>query len=97
MIDEKKLKSIIQSVLEERFEGVEIISIDIEPDFDEYGGKILLVKVVFNAAEMKLDAEQAAGVLRHLLPKIYAAGESGFPVLSFIAASEAGKAKAATN
>ena len=91
MDHEKELKRIVRSVLESRFEDIDIVSINITPDFDEDGDKIIIVKVVFDSDMKKLDARETSGLLRRILPQIEDIGETGFPILSFIAKSELGK------
>lgn len=94
--DNKKLRTIIQAVLNERFDDVAIDSINIMPDVDEDGDRILHVEVVFDGKQKQLDASKTSTVLRHMLPKFAEIGERGFPVISYIAKSEIRKSKAAT-
>ena len=90
MVRMDKVEQILRSVLEQEFENVEILSINITPDLDEFGEKILIVKVVFDGDRRALDARKTSGLARHILPKIGAIGEDAFPVFSFIAKSELG-------
>lgn len=87
-IKRSEIEQIIRSVLCEKFSDVEIESIEALPDVDEDGEKVIVVKVVFDGNRKKLDAKKVSGVARSVLPKLEEAGESGFPIMSFIAKSE---------
>lgn len=91
MVSMNKVERIVRSVVEQEFENVEVSSIDITRDLDEYGENILLVKVVFDGDRRALDARKTSSLARHILPKIGEIGEDAFPVFSFIAKSELGK------
>lgn len=88
----EKIENIVRSVLADRFDDVVIHSIDVKPDFDEDGDRILYVEVVFDGVKRSLPAKTTSGLVRSLLPKMEAIGEDRFPVFSFIAKSEIGKA-----
>ena len=90
---EESIERIVRSVLEERFQGVEILEINVQPDYDEDGDSILLVTVVFSATGDYPDAREASSLARRILPEFEAAGAVGFPVFSFVADSELRKIK----
>ena len=93
---EERIEEIVRSVLKSRFDDLEILSINVTPDFDEDGDKIIVVKVVFDGERKTLNALETSGLVRRILPlmeKIGEIGETGFPILSFIAKSELGKTK----
>jgi hypothetical protein len=91
MAQKGKVEQIVRSVLAQEFGNVEILSINITPDFDEDGDSVLIVKVVFDGDKRVLDARKTSGLTRHVLPKIEKIGVNAFPVFSFIAKSELGK------
>lgn len=91
MTDTDTIRDIVRSILSERFENIDIVSINIDRDVDEDGAPILLVKVVFDGKKKQLDAKKASGLVRRILPKLAEADERGFPVLSFIEKSDLGK------
>lgn len=91
MAIDKQVEDVIAAVLEERFGTAKIVSVDVKPDVDEEGERVLFVNVVFNAGKKPLDARETSGLARRVLPKIEQLGETGFPVFSFIAQSELGK------
>lgn len=94
--DEASIRKIVESVLRTRFGDVEIVSVDVRPDVDASGDRILLITIVFDAKEKGLDARETSSLARRILPKMQAVGEEGFPVFSFIAKSELGKLKPET-
>lgn len=79
------VKRIVEETLRERCGDVfELVAV--RPDFDEYGGEILVIKAVFNMD--RLGAQRTSGLIRHLRPKLAEVGTEAFPVISFIAKSE---------
>lgn len=97
MSSREELQEIIEKLLVKQFGKIDIESIDIQPDVDEDGDDILFVRVVFDSKNNKpLDALKASSFVRHLRPKILDAGETAFPVLSFIAKSELENLKSET-
>lgn len=86
----QEIQKAVTDVLAERFgEGVRIVRVSSSEDVDSDGDPILLVKVVYDAPSEKLDAREASGVVRYLLPRLRDIAESRFPILSFIAKSDA--------
>ncbi|HEU0222957.1 MAG TPA: hypothetical protein VFR34_12200 [Paracoccaceae bacterium] len=83
-----RVRDIVANLLRERFANVTFRSIDVEPDEDADGDRILRVRVVFDAERKTLDPRKTLGLIRHLRPRLSKIKEEGFPVLSFIAASE---------
>ena len=86
-----RVKEIVESVLRSRFKDIDFSVIDIRPDVDEDGQRVLYVKIGFDSKTKFLDAGETSGLLRRILPKMEETGEHGFPILSFIAKSELGK------
>ena len=84
-LDLAKVRDMVEVTLRERCGNVfELISV--RPDFDEYGGEILVIKAVFN--KNRLGAQRTSGLIRHLRPRLAKVGTEAFPVISFIARSE---------
>ena len=84
-LDLAKVRDMVEVTLRERCGNVfELISV--RPDFDEYGGEILVIKAVFN--KHRLGAQRTSGLIRHLRPRLAKVGTEAFPVISFIARSE---------
>lgn len=91
MADQGIVKEIVRDVLTQELGSMEVVSINIWPDIDEYGEKIIKINVIFGGREKKLDPTKTAGLARHLIPRLQDVGEGAFPILSFIAKSELGK------
>ena len=89
-----KVKAIIRSVLESRFGDIEIHDIMIRAEEDDGGDRILFVKVILEGKPRILDPKETIGMPRRLIPLIEDAGETGFPVMSYIAKSELESLKA---
>ena len=80
-----RVKDIVETTLRERCGNVfELIAV--RPDFDEYGGEILVIKAVFNID--RLGSERTSGLRRDLRRRLAEADTEAFPVISFIAKSE---------
>ena len=92
MASDEDIIKVIKSVLRSRFRDIEISSIEVAPDVDEDGDKILAIKVIFSATQKILDSGETSGLVRRILPKMEKIGETRFPIFSFIAKSEMGKA-----
>ncbi len=95
--DNQAIRDVVERVLKERFDDVEIESIEVESDYDDDGDRILRVQVVFDGTRKKLDAHKTSSVLRYMRPKLEEIDEFAFPVISYIAASDLRKSKAATS
>ncbi|WP_147274961.1 hypothetical protein [Ferruginivarius sediminum] len=91
--DYRKVREAVERVVRERFNDVRIVSVDVTPDLDEDGQRILMIDVVFSADKKHLDSRKTVGLTRHVLPKLHEVDEPGFPVFSFIADSEMRKSK----
>lgn len=91
-----RTRRIVEAVLKERLDGVDIESIAVESDIDDDGDRLLRVQVVFDGTRKPLDAHKTSGILRYMRPRLEEIDEFAFPVISYIAASDLRKAKAAT-
>lgn len=96
MIDEK-IKQIFRSVLEERFDDVDIVSVDIEPGFDHDGDPVLNVRVIFDGKRKVVDGHKVVTFRRHLRERLAqeGQGEVPFPIMTYIAKSDLTDAGAA--
>jgi len=85
----------VKAALKRRFSGVDIVAVHVAPDVDQDGDRILRIEIVFDDHRGLLDAGKTSTAVRYLRPVIEQAGESGFPVISFVAKSEIGAHDAA--
>lgn len=90
------LKEVIETVVKNRFPDADIISVDVLEDEGSEGERVLRVTVVFETTSQSqlLDPHRAAGIVRHMRPKLRAIGEDAFPILSFISKADAEMAHA---
>lgn len=88
-----KIEQIVERIVEEVAReaiGSEILSVHVIADLDHYGDEIFRVKIVFepNSREGLLDPSKTTGLVRRILPRLSEEGTEGFPILSFISASD---------
>ncbi len=83
-----RIKRAVRSVIEDRLPDVDIVSVNVEPDFDEEGDRILRIMVVLESGDRTLDPAKSSGLIRHLRPELANLGEDSFPVISFVSQSE---------
>ena len=92
MADTSTVAEIVRNVLRDQFDIVRVAKIAAEPGVDQDGDHIWYVKVVLDDTELKrVDARTASGMVRYLRSRMIEAGDEDFPIVSFIAKSEAGK------
>lgn len=91
MSDSSKIKKIVESVLADKFDGIEIVAINVKADIDEDGDDVITINVVFDGTKKRLDSGKTSSLVRRVRPKFAEIGETAFPVFSFIAKSELGR------
>ena len=86
---EQIVEQIVKEIARESI-GSEIKSVHVISDLDHYGDDIFRVKIVFEprTKEGLLDSGKTTGLVRRILPKLSEKGVEGFPILSFISASD---------
>lgn len=87
----KRLEAIVGTLVAERFPDAQVDRIAVQPDHDSDGDKILRVSVIFKSALDDLDRDNSLGFVRMLRPRLIAAKSNEFPVVSFVAAEDAGR------
>lgn len=89
MVEETKIERLIRDTITARLSGVKVVSVEVSDDVDYSGDKVLTVRVIYDASK-KLDGAKLAGVLRSLRPRLSEElSEDRFPIMSFVAATEA--------
>ncbi|MCV0396031.1 MAG: hypothetical protein K5872_18230 [Rhizobiaceae bacterium] len=83
----------ISSVVRSHIRSGDVVNVIVEHSDDPDG--IIIVKIIFDAKNNKLDVKETSQLSRHVWKRLIELGEPGFPSLSFIAKSEAGKLAAA--
>jgi len=90
---ETQIGAIVQRFLEETFEGVKIVAVNVRARTDAEGDQVYDIHVIVGPGSRELDPRKLAGLVRRIRPSLEEAGEHGFPVFSFIDQSELGKLK----
>ena len=89
-MDHDTVEKLIIDLVRERFKDAEINSVEVDEDVDFDGDEILRVKVVFTAADNRLDSGLTSSFLRYLRPKLSEIGVRQFPVMSFVSHNDSG-------
>ncbi len=77
-----ELLKAVESVVREEFTDAVIDSVLVDEDVDSDGEPILRVTVVFQH-KASIDAKKAAGLVRHIRPKLNNRMADWFPIVSF--------------
>ena len=88
MRDLDAIRNVVLSTLEEDFDHIRILDVDINEDVDIDGDEVLRIDVIFEGAPKNLDARKLSGAVRHLKPKLYEIKEFAMPLLSFISRAD---------
>jgi len=96
MVAVKTVQKIVREILATRFPKIKIVTIKVVEDEDYVGTSLLRIDITFKAKDGDFDPARMRELPRLIMPKLKEAEETkdmGFPLLSFIAASELGKHK----
>lgn len=88
----EEVERTIVEVLNDQFDGVVFTKIYITPDRDDEGDEYLLVDAIVDDKQKWPETEKKVGLIRHMCPKLAEVGTEAFPIISFLAKSELGKA-----
>jgi len=89
----RSLESIILQALKDQFPKTDIERVVVTPDVDTDGDKIFRIIVVLKGHVAQLDRNELVGAIRNLRIRLTSEEHDEFPVLSFVAGSEAAKLK----
>lgn len=92
-IERTNVEEIIRDALQERFPNAAVNRVISRAGIDDDGDSILEITVVLEDSGTRLDRGRLVGFVRHLRSQLCAADHDEFPVLSFVARSEADKLK----
>lgn len=84
---------IIDEVVRERFRDANIIDVRVTEDTDADGDPVFKITVVFEARSGRVDAHKAAGLIRHVRPKLLENNETKFPHFRFVSKADAQRLK----
>lgn len=91
MRDFEKIARIVEDTATPVFGSVRILGVKAALGHDADGDEILRIKVLYDGIPDDVDIKGVSGLVRMLRPKLFAlAGESAFPVISYISNAEDG-------
>lgn len=92
--DMETLTKLIRDVLLEQFPDAGIDRVFVASGLDSDGDNILRVTVGLSGKDLR-GRERLVGATRHVMTKLAEAGNSDFPILSFVSTQEMGKIRRA--
>ncbi|MFN3459659.1 MAG: hypothetical protein ACK4ZN_01480 [Oceanibaculum sp.] len=92
-VDEKQIKAWLNELANSAFDEIKVVAINVRPSVGADGDRIFEVSLVYAGKAQRLNPEKTLGLTRKLLQRLAKAGETGFPIISFIAQSDLGKTK----
>lgn len=90
MADQAEVRNIIKAELARRLDTVKIVAVNLTPQTDHDGSRALFINVVYDGKQEQLDVGQTTSMVRHIRPLLEEAGETAFPVFTYIAKSDLG-------
>ena len=87
------IEDTIATISRDQIHSGDIVMLIVERSADSEN--VIVVNVIFDAKKNRLDVRETSQLSRHVWKRLIEMGETGFPSLSFIAKSEAGKLAAA--
>jgi hypothetical protein len=91
MRDFAKLTKIVEDTIAEEFGNVRFLGVKVVLGHDADGDEILRIKLLYDGAPDDLDIKKVGSLVRILRPKLLGlAGESAFPVISYISNADNG-------
>jgi len=81
-------KTVIRDLARKELNKVEVDSVQIRPDFDEYGDEIFFVRVVYDGDPNKIESRKTLNLFHKVRPQMIDAGEMAFPVFSYVPLSD---------
>jgi hypothetical protein len=91
MRDLEKIRDIVREFVAGELAPVEVLDVQIEESVDRSGEEYLRVGVLYDGVSKDLDTRKTVSMIRLLRPILFEkAGETGFPVISYISSSDLG-------
>jgi hypothetical protein len=91
MRDLEKIRDIVRKFVVDELAPVEILDVHIEESVDRGGEEYLRVGVLYDGVSKDLDTRKTVSMIRLLRPILLdQAGETAFPVISYISSSDLG-------
>jgi hypothetical protein len=93
MRDLEKIEEIVRDTLTAEFQKIQFSDVQVREELDSDGDRILHVYVIFEGAPKHADIRKLSGAVRHVRPKLTEAGETAFPLFSFLSRDDVGAGK----
>ena len=95
-MDKQRIREIAEAAFKSRFSDIDIVSINIKPDFDyHYDEPLVIVKIIYDAKVEKLLAQESPNTIdvrSEIVDKLWNIKDSpGWPLVRFIAKSDIGR------
>jgi hypothetical protein len=91
--DVNKIRDLLWPIVERELGGPRIVALNIRPELDRDGDPVLFITVVFDDRKKDIRPKSIAGMVRKVRPTMLKAGETSFPVFTYVGRSELGKIK----
>lgn len=89
MRDAAEIAKVVKDTLSARFGNVDILKVIVTPH--DYEDDFLNVMVIYDGTPDDLDISKVVGAVGEIRSKLDEIGEPGFPLLSYVAKSDASK------
>ncbi len=83
-----RVAGVVREVLMEQFDGLHLVSVEVEEGYDADGDSVLDVLVIYEPEGGELDVSKVVAFVRHLRPALSEIGEERFPMMSYVPADE---------
>ncbi|MCT8268576.1 hypothetical protein NYQ83_14950 [Afifella sp. JA880] len=80
---------LVQDILASEVADLRVAQINVRAASSCDGDDLIRIDVIFDGHAEDVDARKLVGLTRHILPRLRALDETGFPLFSFIALNEA--------
>ena len=91
MISKNRLKSEIEGIVRKEIHSADVTNISVSEGTGADDEQIIRVDIVFDNKSRLVDAQESIKVMREVRERLEKIGEDRFPVVYYVAKSEAGK------
>ena len=87
-----KIRDIIRELVASELAPVKVLDVSVEESIDGDGDEYLRIRTLYDGVPKDLDYNRVVGIVRLLRPRLLElAGESAFPVISYISKDDLGE------
>ena len=92
MRDLDKIRDIVRELVEGEIAPVEVLDVSVEESLDGDGDEYLRIRLLYDGVPKDLDYSRVVSIVRLLRPRLLElAGETAFPVISYISKDDLGE------